>query len=127
MRACAGEHLAARAATRASAVSGGFRARGGRRGERGFHLRQRRQVGLLQHQADVRVRDQVAVLVDDVGVALLATLICCTTSQMNFRFTVDRGHARAFAPGAHRDRHVGLGLLAEIHRAEIGLARASPP
>ena len=55
--------------------------------ERRLHLRQLREVRLAQHQADVRVRHQVAVAVDDVRLALLPDRMRVTTSQMNLRFT----------------------------------------
>ena len=77
-----GEHLA-RPSGRARAGGAGRAGRAARP-----HLRQRAQVGLLQHQADVGMGDQHAVGIDDVGEARSAPiLIRETTSQTNFRLT----------------------------------------
>ena len=46
----------------------------GGRGERRLNLGQSGQAGLLQHQANVRVGDELPVAVDDVGIARLADL-----------------------------------------------------
>ena len=109
----------------------GAQHRGGRRGcaraatavararARGRDLGQLAEVGVAQHEADVRVRDQPAAAVDHIGIALLADLEGC--HHVPDQLEIDLGHGDAgIAPAAgQRDRHVGLGLLAEIDRAEI--------
>ena len=45
-----------------------------------------------------------------------------TTSQMNFRFSSATVTGELLAAGADGHRHVGLGLLAEVHRPVPGLA-----
>ena len=80
-----------------------------------------RQVGIAQHQADVGMRDQPALRVDHVGLAVLADLDL--RDHVPDQLEIDLGDADAgVAPRAgERQRHVGLGFAAEIDRAVIDL------
>ena len=62
--------------------------------------------------------------IDDIGLALLTD--ADARHYVPDELEVHLGHRdrAGLAARAHRDRHVGLGLLAEVHRAEPGLARA---
>ena len=71
------------------------------------------------------IGDQEAVAVDDVGLALVADLDPRHDVPDELEVDVGDRHRAGIAARAHRDRHVGLGLLAEVHRAEPGLARAA--
>ena len=90
--------------------------------DRGFHMRERRQVGLAQHEADVGVGHQEAVVVDDVGLAFLADPDARHDVPYELEVDVGNGHRAIVAAGADGDRHVGLGLLAEVHRSEPRLS-----
>ena len=92
--------------------------------ERRLHLLQPREVGLAQHQADIRVGHQVPGGVHDVRLALLADADARHHVPDELQVHLGYRHRAGLAARAHRDRHVGLGLLAEIHRAEPGLAGA---
>ena len=84
-------------------------------------MRQLRHRGLAQHQADVRIRDQEAIAVDDVGLAFFADLDSRhdVPDELEIHFC---DSDRALVARADRDGHVRLGLLAEVHRAEPGLS-----
>jgi hypothetical protein len=97
---------------------------GGARLERRLDLLETGEVGLAQHQADVRVGDQEPRAVDHVGLALLADLDARDHVPDELQVHLGHRHRPAFAAGAHRDRHVGLGFLAEVHRPEPGLPGA---
>ena len=89
---------------------------------RRLDLRQAGNIGLLQHQADVGVRNQPALRVDDVGAATLAHLDGRYDVPDELQVGLRRDHPRVLAAARKRDGHVRLGLLAEVHRAEVGLA-----
>ena len=76
------------------------------------------QVRLLQHQADVGMRDQHAVGVDDVGEAGVADLDLRDDVPDELQVHLGRGHAAA-AAGRAGDRHVRLGALPEVDRAVV--------
>ena len=100
----------------------------GRRGPRlreGRDLRQRVQVRLLQHQADVGMRDQRAGRVDDVGQSRLADLDLRDHVPDELEVDFGRSHAAA-AAGLAGDRHVRLGSLAEVDRPVVRDAGRSP-
>ena len=92
--------------------------------ERRLHLIEARHVGLAQHEADVRIGDEVPGAVDHVGLALLADLDARDDVPDELEVDLGHRHGARLAARAHRDRHVGLGLLAEVHRPIPGLARA---
>ena len=64
------------------------------------------------------------VRVDHVGLALLADADARHHVPDELQVHFGHRHRPGLAARAHRDRHVGLGLLAEVHRAEPGLAGA---
>ncbi|HEY2978792.1 MAG TPA: hypothetical protein VGJ35_12565, partial [Burkholderiaceae bacterium] len=69
------------------------------------HLRQRLQIGFLEHQADVRVRDQRAGGVDHVSQTALPDLDA--RDHVPYELQVQVGHRdAAIAPRGPRDRHV---------------------
>ena len=90
-------------------------------GERG-DLREPRQVGFLQHQADVRMGDQRARGIHHVGEPRLADLDARDDLPHELEIDLGDGDAAAGAPGGAGHRHVGLGLLAEVDRAVPGPA-----
>ena len=89
--------------------------------QRGLHLHQLRHVGVAQHQADVGMRDQAALRTHDIGVAALADLDL--RDHVPDQLQIDLGDADAgvLAGAGQRQRHVGLGLAAEIDRSVIDL------
>ena len=80
------------------------------------------QIGLAQHEADVGIGDEEAVAVDDVGLALVADLDPRDDVPDELEIDVGDRHRPVVAARAKRNRHVRLGLLAEVHRPEPGLA-----
>ena len=90
-------------------------------GLRRLHLRQLRHVGVAQHQADVGMRDQAALRADHIGMAVLADLDL--RNHVPDQLQIDLGDADAgvLAGAGQRQRHVGLGFPAEIHRPVIDL------
>ena len=90
-------------------------------GLRGLHLHQLGHVGVAQHQADVGMRDQASLRADDIGMAVLADLDL--RHHVPDQFEIDLGDADAgvLAGAGQRQRHVGLGLAAEIDRPVIDL------
>ena len=96
----------------------------GRRTERGAHLRQFRHVGFLQHQREVGMRDQLAALVDRVGIALFADRNAIDAVEQELQIDFGDGDARLFGPGGHRHRDVGFDVAAEVDLAEIRPAGA---
>jgi hypothetical protein len=81
-------------------------------------LRQVGEIGVAQDEANVRMRDQTAVAIDDIGIAALPDLQ--PGNHVPDQLQIDLGDRDAgIAPGmGHRQGHVGLGFLAEIDRAE---------
>src|SRR5262249_13771205 len=81
------------------------------------HLRELRHVGVAQHEADIGMRDQSSLRVDDVGMAALADLDL--RDHIPDELEIDFGDAHTgVAPGAgNGQRHVRLGFAAEIDRA----------
>ena len=88
---------------------------------RGLHLHQLRHIGVAQHQADVGMRDQASLRADHIGVTALADLDL--RHHVPDQLEIDLGDADAgiLAGAGQRQRHVGLGLPAEIHRPVIDL------
>ena len=92
--------------------------------ERRRDLRQARQVGAAQHQADIGMRDQPAFVADDIGIPAAPDLqvVDDVPDQLQIDFGDRDPGVAALMGDRHRD--IGLGLLAEIDRAEpqaIGL------
>jgi hypothetical protein len=87
---------------------------GSRSVQRGPDVGEPGEVGLAQHEPDVRVGDQVALRIDDVGLALLADLDARDhVPPHELEVHVGDGDRAGVAAGAHGDLHVRLGLLAE--------------
>ena len=87
------------------------------------HLRQPRHVGVAQHEADVGMRDQPPLRVDDIGMPMLADLDLRDHVPDQLEIHLGDTHA-GVAPGAgNGERHVRLGFAAEIDRPVIDLAR----
>ena len=91
-------------------------------GGKGRDLRQLREIGLLEDQADVGVRDQRAGGVDDVGEARFPDLDARDDLPHELEVDLRDGDTAGGAARGPGDRHVRLGLLAEVHRAVPGLA-----
>ena len=68
------------------------------------------------------MRDKLTARIDDVGEALVADLDPGHDVPDELEVDLRHRHPGAFARAGHRDGHVGLGILAKMHRAEIGLA-----
>ena len=105
-----------------------YRRRGRRRRrplpQRRGDLRQMQEIGVAQHQADVRVGDQPAAPIDDIGIAALADLQ--TGDDIPDQLEVDLGDGDpGVAPGARDgEGHIRFRFLAEIDRAEPHLVGA---
>ena len=104
---------------------GSRRLAGGRGGrERGLDVVEPGQVRLLEHQADVRVGDERALPVHHEGLPGLAHLDLRHHVPDELEVHLRRGDAPALPALGDGDRHVGLGLLAEVHRAPVQPAGA---
>jgi hypothetical protein len=68
--------------------------------------------------------DQEPRAVDDVGLALLSDLDARDHVPDELQVHLGHRYGPGLAARAHRDRHVGLGFLAEVHRPEPGLPGA---
>ena len=90
-------------------------------GLRRLHLQQLRHVGVAQHQADVGMRDQASLRADHIGMTVLADLDL--RDHVPDQLEIDLGDADAgiLAGAGQRQRHIGLGLPAEIDRPVIDL------
>ena len=93
----------------------------GASGLRRLHLQQFRHVGIAQHETDVGMRDQPASRTDDIGMTVLADLDL--RDHVPDQLQIDLGDADAgiLAGAGQRQRHIGLGLPAEIDRPVIDL------
>ena len=80
------------------------------------------EVGLLEDEADVRVRDQLAAAVDDVGAPCRADPDLGHDVPDELQVDLGDRHPRVAAAG-DRERQVGLGLLPEVDGPEVGPAR----
>ena len=78
--------------------------------------------GLAQDEADVRIGNQEALAVDDVGHALVADLDPRHDVPDEFQIDFGDRHRPAVAARPDGDRHVRLGLLAEVHGTDPRLA-----
>ena len=87
-----------------------------------LHVRKSGKVRLAQHQSDIGIGDEEAVVVDDVRLALVADLDPRHDVPDELEVDVGNGHRPGIATRAYGDRHVGLGLLAEVHRTEPRMA-----
>ena len=89
--------------------------------QRGLHLHELRHVGVAQHQADVGMRDQPPLRAHDIGVAVLADLDLGDHVPDQLQIDLGDADAGVLAGAGQRQRHIGLGLPAEIDRAVIDL------
>ena len=89
---------------------------------RAAHLRELRHVGVAQHQADIRVRNQPPLRVDDIGVAALADLDLRDHVPDQLEIDLGDAHAGVAPRPGDGQGHVRLGFTAEIDRAVIDLA-----
>ena len=96
-------------------------ARHRRAGQGGLDLVEPGEGRLLEHEADVRVRDEDALAVEHEGVAGLADLDLRDDVPDEFQVHLGHGDAGALAAPGHRDRHVGLRFLPEVHRPVVDL------
>ena len=94
---------------------------------RGFHMRQVRQVGLAEHEADVRIGDQEAVAVNHIGLALFADLDARHDIPDELEIDLRDRHRPGIAARPDGDRHVRLGLLAKVHGSEPWLSASCFP
>ena len=85
---------------------------------RGGDLRKAREIGLAQHEADVRVGDQPASPVDDIGIPGPPHLDCSNDVPDQFEIDLGDGDTRVATALRHRETDVRLRFLAEIHWAE---------
>ena len=89
--------------------------------QRSLDVRQFRQVGLAQHQADIRIGDKKAIAVDDVSLAFFADLDARHDVPDELEVDLGNRYRAVVVAGTKRDGHVGLGFLAKVHRSEPGL------
>ena len=97
------------------------RLRGSVGGESRLDLRELREIGVAQHQAEVGISDQLALVVDHEGVALFADANGADHVPDQFEIDVGDGHPGLTADMGHRDGHVGLGAAAKFDRTEPDL------
>ena len=88
----------------------------------GEDLWKRGQIGFLQDHADVRMGDQAAALIDDIGVSALTDFQVRDHVPNELEVGLGGDHARILRRAGHRNRHVRLRLLAEVNRTEIDSA-----
>ena len=88
---------------------------------RRLNLRKPGHVGVTQHQADIGMRDQAALIADDIRMAVLADLDL--RNHIPDQLEIDLGDADAgvLAGPGQRECHVGLGVPAKVNRAVIDL------
>ncbi len=89
---------------------------------RRLHVGQVGEVGLAQHQADIRIGDQETVAVDDIRLALVADLDARNDVPDELEIDFGYGHGSRFTSGTNGDGHVRFGFLAEVHWSEPRLA-----
>ena len=87
------------------------------------HLGKLRQVGILQHQTDVRMSDQATLGINDIPLSALADLDLGYHVPNEFEIHLRDDHTVVTAGAGHRQYHVRFGLLTEIDRAIIDLVR----
>ena len=87
-----------------------------------IHLSQSGHVGIAQHQADVWMRDQPPLGIDDIGMTALADLDL--RDHIPDQLQIDLGDAYAgVAPrSGNSERHIRLGFPAEIDRSIVDFA-----
>ena len=113
-----GQHLAALDVLRHLQMFAGVARRGS---ACGAHMRKSRHVGVAQHQADVGMRDQACLPVDHVGAAFFADLDLRHHVPNQLEVDLRDAHAGVAPRAGERQRHVRLGLAAEVDRAVVDL------
>ena len=92
------------------------------------HVLEPGEIRLLQDEADVGMGDELAAAIDDERVAGLADADLADDVPDELEVHLGNGDrsrgAGRTAAARHRDRHVGLGLLPEVHGAEVRASRA---
>jgi hypothetical protein len=91
-----------------------------RAGQRRLDLRQRGQALLLQHLADVRMRQQRALAIHHVGIAGGADLDARHGVRDELEVDLGQQHAIAVVAGGPRHAHVGLAVAAKVEVAVEG-------
>ena len=82
-----------------------------------------REVGIAQNEADVGMGDQAALGVYHIGIAALADLDLRDHVPNELEIDLCDADPRVASRPRQRQRHVGLGFMAEINRAVIDLVR----
>ena len=90
----------------------------------GLHLGLRGEIQLLQDQADIRVGDEIAPIIHHIGMASLANLDLRHHLPDELQIYLYHRDPRLGSAPGHGNGHMRLGLLAEIDRAKVHLARA---
>ena len=93
----------------------------GRTGARAFDLGQPGHIGVAQNQADIGMGDETAAGVDDKGAAVDADLDLRHHVPDQLEIDLRDADAGITPRAGERDRHIGLGLAAEIDRSVIDL------
>jgi len=83
-------------------------------------LRQVAEVGIAQYQTDVGMGNQPSLAIDDIGVPALADLQPGNHVPDQLQIDLGDGDPGIAAGPGRRHRHIRLGFLAEIDRAEPG-------
>ena len=88
-----------------------------------LHLRQTREIGVAQHQADVGMGNKTALRIDQIGLPARAHLDLGYHVPDELEIDLGDAHARIPARAGERQGHVGLGLPAKIDGAVVDLVR----
>ncbi len=88
---------------------------------RSLDLREVREIGIAQHEADVWMRDQPPLPVDDVGLPARADLDLGDDVPDQLEIDLGDGDAGVAPRAGERQRHVGFRLAPEVYRPVIDL------
>ena len=90
---------------------------------RGLHLRQAREVGIAQHQADIGVRNEARLRIHHIGLSAIAHFDLGDDVPNELEVNLGDAYSGIAAGAGQRKRHVWLRLAAKVDRAVIDLVR----
>src|SRR6185312_5346150 len=79
---------------------------------------------VAQHEADVRVGNQMAPFIDHISLPTLPNLDLRDHVPDECEVDLSDGDAGVTSDAAYRERHVGLGILTKVNRAVVHSARS---